>query len=101
MKKEFKGTVFELMWISLTNFILCTLTIGIFIPFACCRYLSWKTDNTIIDGKKFKFIGSGFDLLLDMLIWILLSIFTLGIYAFWIPVKYQTWIVKNTIMINE
>ena len=57
----------------------------------------WVAKNTLIEGRRLKFIGSGTSLFLHYIKWFLLTIITFGIYGFWLYIKMLEWKTENTV----
>ena len=94
-ESRFTGTMLELVAINLGTWLLSCLTLGIATPWLVCWATRWKTEHTIINGKKMRFEGDGGGLFFEYIKWWLLGVVTLGIYGLWIPVKLEQWIVKR------
>lgn len=96
----FDGGVIEFIGWSILCGIITTFTLGLGLPWAVCLFQKWKSNHTVIEGKRLNFSGSGLGLFGKFILWWLLCIITLGIYSFWVYVNMQKWIVKNTTFEN-
>lgn len=96
MESKFTGGLLGLIGISLVQYLLIIITIGIGVPWAVCIKERWLAKHTIIDGEQLTFDGNGGQLFGNYIKWLLLTIITLGIYAFWLDIKMKQWIVKHT-----
>ena len=61
---------------------------------------AWKTNHTVIEGRRLKFNGSAIGLFGNWIKWLLLIVVTLGIYGFCVHIKLEQWKVKNTTFLN-
>lgn len=61
----------------------------------------WKTNHTVIEGKRLKFNGTAIGLFGNWIKWFLLTIITLGIYGLWLGIALVKWKVKNTTLHNN
>ena len=59
-------------------------------------FLKWRSEHTLIDGKRLRFTGGGFSLLGLWIKWWLLTIVTFGIYIFWVIPSLNKWVVEHT-----
>lgn len=98
MESKFTGGLLGLIGISILQWIICALTLGICAPWAICLKEKWIAKHTYIDGKRLIFDGNGLQLFGNYIKWFLLTIITLGIYGFWLDLKMKAWIVKHTHM---
>ena len=64
-------------------------------------YHKWRTEHTIINGKRLKFISGGLSLTGLWIKWWFLSIITFGIYIFWVIPSLNKWIVEHTVFIDD
>ncbi len=64
-------------------------------------YAEWKTNHTVIDGRRMYFDGNGASLFGHWVIWYLLCFITLGIYGFWLTIKMEQWKAKHTHFIED
>ena len=62
----------------------------------CIKY-KWQINNTVIEGRRLKFIGTGSSLFMNYIKWWILTIITFGIYGFWLYIKMLQWKTENTI----
>ncbi len=99
---QFSGTggqYFVTVYIHL--FLLGSITLGIYSPWAWVRLFRLKASHTIINGKKVAFTGTGAQFLMIVLIQGLLTIITFGIYGPWAMCKFFKWRAQNTLVGNK
>lgn len=92
---EFDGGAGSYIGISIGAFFLTLITLGIAIPWAICMRYRWRSQHTIIDGRRVRFTGTGGGLFGSWIKWWLLCIITLGIYSFWVVPRLTKWIVEH------
>ncbi|MRZ80127.1 DUF898 family protein [Paeniclostridium sordellii] len=100
MTSRFEGNLLGLIGVSILAAIISFVTLGIATPWAMCIKYRWEIDNTVVDGKRLKFVGSGTDLFFQYIKWWILTIITLGIYGFWLYINVIKWKVENTTFEN-
>ncbi len=96
---EFKGTggqYFPTFFIHL--FLISSVTLGIYLPWAWVRLLKLRASHTLINAKRVSFTGTGGQLLGLAVVQGLLTIVTLGFYAPWAVCKYCAWRAQNTLV---
>ena len=98
-RSHFDGGLLELVVRKIVGVIITTITFGIAYPWALCLVYSWEVDNTVIEGRRLKFIGRPMNLFGHWIKWLLLTIITFGIYGFWVSIAIRKWKVKNTIFL--
>lgn len=96
MESKFTGGLLGLIGVSIVQFVLIIITIGIATPWAVCYKERWVAGHTIIDGKQLRFDGTGGGLFGHFIKWLLLTFITIGIYGFWLNIKMKKWVVQNT-----
>lgn len=92
----FDGGAASYLWVGICSAFITIITAGIAYPWAVTMQQRWKTNHTLINGRRLQFNGTGLSLLGNWIIWLLLSMITLGIYLLWVGPKLQKWIVENT-----
>ena len=97
MSSKFKGNILGLIGVNILTFLITLLTFGIATPWAMCIKYRWEVNNTVIEGKRLKFVGTGSSLFIHYIKWLILTIITFGIYGFWLHIKMLQWKTKNTI----
>ena len=97
MKSKFKGGLLGLIGVNILSFLIILCTLGLAAPWAVCIKYKWELNNTIIKGRKLKFVGSGSSLFLHYIKWWILTVITFGIYGFWLKIKMLQWKTENTI----
>lgn len=96
MTSRFEGNLLGLIGVNILAAIVSFITLGIATPWAMCIKYRWEIDNSIIQGRRLKFVGSGTDLFFKYIKWWILTIITLGIYGFWLYINLIKWKVENT-----
>lgn len=81
---------------NLLGFLVTTFTLGICAPLAICWMYKWKTEHTVIEGRRMEFTGTATGLFGHWIKWLLLTIITFGIYGFWVHIKLEDWKARNT-----
>ncbi len=99
MQSKFNGGLLGLIGISILQFLLILITLGLGTPWAICMKERWVADHTVIDERQMKFDGTGGQLFGSYIKWFLLTIITLGIYGLWLGIKMKQWVVSHTHMI--
>lgn len=94
---EFKEDVSGLFLTAIGAVLIVIFTLGIGAPWAVCMFERWKAKNTLIDGRKIKFVGEGSALLGKYILWAFFTIITFGIYYYWMINKLQKFKVENTV----
>ncbi|CEQ27568.1 DUF898 family protein [Paraclostridium sordellii] len=100
MTSRFEGNLLGLIGVNILAAIISFVTLGIATPWAMCIKYRWEIDNTVVYGKRLKFVGSGTDLFFQYIKWWILTIITLGIYGFWLYINVIKWKVENTTFEN-
>lgn len=96
MESKFTGGLAGLIGISILQFLLTVVTLGLGAPWAVCIKERWIASHTVIDGRQLFFDGTGGQLFGNYIKWFLLAIITLGIYSFWLTINMKKWVVKHT-----
>ena len=89
MNSRFEGSLLGLIGVNILAWVISVLTFGIATP--------WQINNTVIEGRRLKFIGTGSSLFMNYIKWWILTIITFGIYGFWLYIKMLQWKTENTI----
>lgn len=92
----FDGGLLELIGWTILGGLITSLTGGICYPWALCMVYGWKTNHTVVEGRRLQFNGSAVSLFGHWIKWLLLTIVTVGIYGFWVGIALEKWKVKNT-----
>jgi len=101
-ESKFDGRFWALVGWTLLGFLVCVITLGIAFPWVYCWIIRWRTNGTVIEGKRLQFNGSGLSLfghfiLRGWLLGIILTPLTLGLYPiYYFNVSLKKWEVKNT-----
>lgn len=77
------------------------VTLGILYPYALCYRQKFVINNTLITGKRLKFIGEWKSLFKKYIYWYLYVIATFGIYAFVVNIKIKRWVSSNVTYLND
>ena len=93
---RFDGGAGSYFGVGILAFFITLLTLGIALPYAIVLKQRWRSEHTIIDGRRLVFLGTGVSLFLNWLKWFLLMVITVGIYSFWVVPRIHKWIVENT-----
>ncbi len=91
----FDGKLIEYIGWRLAGWLVTVCTLGICFPWSVVMIYRWKTEHTVIEGRRLRFEGSAVSLFGHWIKWFLLSIITLGIYGFWVGIKLEQWKTKN------
>ncbi len=75
--------------------LLIIFTIGLGTPWAITMRYRWRTNHTIIGGRRLRFTGSGGSLFGHWIKWWFFTVITLGIYLFWVVPRLTRWIVTH------
>jgi len=103
----FDGGFWELVGWSLLGLLVWTITVGIALPWIYCWFARWRTNHTVIDGKRLRFNGTGGSLfahyiLRGWLLGLILNPLTLGLYLFYyLFVSLKKWEIKNTSLVDS
>ncbi|MCP4665285.1 MAG: DUF898 family protein [Deltaproteobacteria bacterium] len=95
---SFTGTGGQLFVIVVVHFILLTgITLGLYLPWAVCKFHSWRVQNTLVAGRPSQFTGTGGSLFLFFLLHLLiLPLLTLGLYYFYGIYRLYAWREERT-----
>ena len=97
MKSRFEGGLLGLPGVNILSWAITFFTLGLGAPWALCIKYRWIAKNTLIEGRRLKFVGSGTSLFLHYIKWFILTIITFGIYGFWLYIKMLEWRTENTV----
>ena len=98
----FDGSFWALVGWTLLGLIVIAITLGLATPWVYCWNVRWRTNNTVVDGKRLQFNGTGGSLFLHYILrgWLLgliLTPLTLGLYPYYYYfVALKKWEIKNT-----
>lgn len=93
----FDGGLLQLVGWKLLGTLITVVTLGICYPWAVCMVYGWRTNHTVIEGRRLKFTGTAVGLFGNWVKWLALTIITIGIYGFWVSIALEKWKVKHTI----
>lgn len=96
MESKFTGGLLGLIGVSILQFLLTLITLGLALPWALCMKERWIAKHTFIDGRALRFDGNGLQLFGSYIKWWFFTVITLGIYSFWLGIKMKQWVVKHT-----
>lgn len=77
MNSRFEGSLLGLIGVNILAWVISVLTFGIATPWAMCIKYKWQINNTVIEGRRLKFIGTGSSLFMNYIKWWILTIITL------------------------
>ena len=97
MRSKFTGGLLGLIGVNILSWLITFCTLGLATPWAMCIKYKWQVKNTIIEGRRLKFVGTGSSLFLHYIKWWILTIITFGIYGFWLYIKLLQWKTENTV----
>lgn len=92
---QFDGGAGSFLAVGILSFLLTVCTLGLGTPWAVVMRYRWRTEHTIIDGRRLRFTGSGIGLFGHWIKWWLLCVVTLGVYLFWVVPRLTKWITEN------
>ena len=97
-ESRFTGGLAGLLGVTVLQYLLIFVTLGLGAPWAVCIKENWVAKHTILNGRQLYFDGKGSQLIGNYLKWFLLTIVTFGIYGFWLGINMKKWVVKHTHM---
>ena len=97
---RFEGGLLGLICVNVLAALISVVSLGIAMPWAMCIKYRWEIENTVIEGRRLRFIGSGGSLFMNYIKWWILTIITFGIYGFWLYIKLIEWKTENTVFDN-
>src|SRR4051794_11062196 len=56
---EFDGTAGDFFMVYLLTILLTVITFGLAFPWTCCMFEKWKTEHTLVNGRRLSFNGTG------------------------------------------
>lgn len=95
-QSHFDGGLLSYIGHSLLAALITMVTFGICAPWGIVLMYRWKTEHTVIEGRRLQFHGTAMGLFGHWIKWFLLTLITLGIYGFWLHIKLEQWKVKHT-----
>ena len=96
---EFKGSGREYLSVFVIHlFLLSTVTLGFYSPWAWVRLFKLRASQTVINGKEVVFNGTGLKFFGVCLLNGLFIIITLGIFSPWAICRISKWKAKNTLV---
>lgn len=100
-KSKFDGTGLQLFGYQILLVLVSAVTCGIAAPWMICKIYKWKTEHTIINGKRLTFTGTGASLIGHWILWEILTVITCGIYGFFVHVSLRKWELSHTYIEGE
>ncbi len=100
-RSEFTGSFWGMFGRSILCYLICSVSYGIAAPWAIAKFVKWKTENTVYNGKKLIFVGSGKKLFWSWIRWMTFGVITLGVYFFFLPCRIDRWKTANTFFEDE
>ena len=97
----FDGKLIQLIGWTLLGTLVTIITIGICFPLAYGWITKWKTNHTVINGYRLKFVGRASSLIPRWILWSFLTIITLTIFGWWTPIRLEKWRSERTILAEE
>jgi len=91
----FDGGAGSYLLIGIGAFLLTLFTLGIAYPWAVAMRYRWRSQHTLISGRRVVFTGSGLGLFGNWIKWWFFCVITLGIYSFWVIPRLTRWIVEH------
>jgi tetratricopeptide (TPR) repeat protein len=77
--------------------LLTLFTMGLYGPWALCKFFIWRTQNTIVGGRASRFTGNGASLFIFYLIHLFfLPLITLGLYSIYGVYRLYAWKEEHT-----
>ena len=73
MNSRFEGSLLGLIGVNILAWVISVLTFGIATPWAMCIKYKWQINNTVIEGRRLKFIGTGSSLFMNYIKWWILK----------------------------
>jgi len=98
---EFDGTAGDFFTMYLLFMLLTIITAGLAFPWTSTMLEKWKTEHTLIEGRRLSYNGTGMQLLGLFIVMYFFIIITLGIYMFWAIPKYFKYIAEHTYFADE
>ena len=93
---EFDGSAGDFFVVYLLTGVLTAITFGLAFPWTICMFERWKTEHTLINGRRLRFEGAGGDLFVLFIVTYFFIFITFGIYMFWAAPKILRWIAEHT-----
>ena len=97
----FDGRLYQMLGWYLLGGLVTIVSLGICYPLAYGWVVAWKTNHTVINGYRQKFIGVAGSLIPRWILWWFLTIITLTIFGWWTPIRLEKWRVERTIQIKD
>jgi uncharacterized membrane protein YjgN (DUF898 family) len=96
MNSYFDGGLLQFLGWNILGAIVTIFTLGICYPWSITVIYRWKTEHTVVNGKRLLFTGTAMGLFGNWIKWWFLCLITLGIYGFWLFISLEKWKVKHT-----
>ena len=92
---QFDGGAGSFFIVGVLSTLLIVCTLGLATPWAVVMRYRWRTNHTIIDGRRLRFTGSGLGLFGNWVKWWALCFVTLGVYMFWVIPRLTRWATEH------
>ena len=97
----FDGRLYQMIGWYLLGGLVTIVTLGVCYPLAYGWVVAWKTNHTVINGYRQKFVGVAGSLIPRWILWWFLTIITLTIFGWWTPIRLEKWRVERTIQVKD
>ena len=97
----FDGRLYQMIGWWLLGALVTIVTLGICFPLAYGWIVAWKTNHTVINGYRQKFVGVAGSLIPRWILWGFLTIITLTIFGWWTPIRLEKWRAERTIQVKD
>ena len=97
----FDGRLYQMIGWGLLGALVTIVTLGICYPLAYGWMVAWKTNHTVINGYRQKFVGIAGSLIPRWILWGFLTIITLTIFGWWTPIRLEKWRAERTIQVKD
>lgn len=97
----FDGRLYQMIGWGLLGGLVTIVTLGICYPLAYGWMVAWKTNHTVINGYRQKFVGVAGSLIPRWILWGFLTIITLTIFGWWTPIRLKKWRAERTIQVKD
>ena len=92
----FDGKTIQYIGISILNYFIIVLSLGLLSPLADCIEINWICKHSVIGKKKLVFDGKAIGIWGYRILWGLATIVTFGIFGLWVPIFEMDWFAKHT-----
>jgi uncharacterized membrane protein YjgN (DUF898 family) len=92
---QFDGGAGSFFVVTVLSALLVVCTFGLATPWAVVMRYRWRTNHTVIDGRRLRFTGTGLGLFGNWVKWWALCIVTFGVYIFWVIPRLTRWATEH------